>query len=305
MAGHNISPKELDPSYDFSEVPSDIEEQDIRVHDPGNDSPFTWTTKDDEGNHIFGGISKGEYNHRSKRGKVNRKHTRDAKRMRIDKTYAYLATFTLKTCSWQEMRRAVKAFVHNHATLHRFNSRKQWLKLKFEARQAEERAINHVINHVLRGKSKSKKGYAGAKLVVIGDAGKMSGLKGTSCGAPMAKIKRLAVKLSKQQEWHIRLIDERYTSKRSFCCPGAEMNSISTGHETRTTRDGKIVRCTVHGISRCTSCLKLWNRDKSAALNQWEITSQIMRTRNNKARPWWLTKGNKSPDHPLGIFQAN
>ena len=301
-------------SYDFSEVPSDIEDQDIRVHDPGNTAPFTWTTKDKEGKHVHGGISKGEYNHRSKRGKVNRKHKRDAKRTHLDKTYAYLAGFTLRTCSWHEMRRAIKAFVHNHASLHRFNSRKPWLKLKFEAKQAEQCAINHIIDRVLRGKTEKRKrlgrnqrrqarlehksfyeekGYDGAKLVVIGDGGRMSGIKGTSCGAPIAKIKRLARQRSNHEGWYIRLIDEAYTSCRSHCCQGHEMKSILTGHKTRTTRDGRTVRCTVHGISRCTSCLKLWNRDTSATLNQWDLTSEILRTRDNKARPWWLTKNMK------------
>ena len=311
MEGHSTKPSEYDPSYDFSKVPRDVREQDIRVHDPGNHDPLTWTRKDEDGENIFGGISKAEYNHRSKRGKKNRKHARDAKRTAIDKTYAYLAGFTLRTCSWPEMRSAIRAFVQNHASLHRFNSRKPWLKMQFEADQAEQRAINHVINRVLRGKGPkrkrlhrnqrrrakkkhnslySTKGYQGAKLVVVGDGGKMSGIKGTSCGAPMAKIKRLATQLSKQQDWHIRLINESYTSKRSHCCKGAEMKCILTGHKTRTTRDGRTVRATVHGISRCTSCLKLWNRDVSATLNQWDITSEIMRTRNNKARPWWLKK---------------
>ena len=308
--GHHISPKDYDPSYDFSEVPHDIKDQYIRVHDPGNKAPFTWVTKNDEGKMVHGFISKREYNHRSKRGKVNRKHARDAEnKMQI--TYAYLATFSLRTWSWPELRRAIKAFAHNHTSLHKFNSRKRWLKLKFEAKQAEQRTINHVINHVLRGKPDKRKrlwrktrrrrrkknkscytpkGYDGAKLVVIGDAGKMSGLKGTSCGAPLAKIKRLATQISKHQGWYIRVIDEAYTSKRSNCCKGAEMKCILTGHKRRTTKDGRTVRCTVHGISRCTSCLKLWNRDKSAALNQWDITSEIIRNRDKKARPWWLTK---------------
>ena len=118
----------------------------------------------------------------------------------------------------------------------------------------------------------------------------MSGIKDTSCGAPIAKIKRLATQLSRQQDWHIRLINESYTSKRSHCCKGADMKGILTGHKTRTTRDGRVIRATVHGISRCTSCLKLWNRDVSATQNQWDITSEIIRTRNNKVRPWWLKK---------------
>ena len=157
MEGHSTKSSVFNPPYDFSEVPRDIREQDVRVHDPGNSSPFTWTSKDEEGEHFFGGISKAEYNHRSKRSKKNRKHARDAERTRIDKMYAYLAGFTLRTCSWPEMRRAIKAFIHNHASLHSFNSRKPWLKMNFEADQAEQRAINHVINRVLRGKGPKRK----------------------------------------------------------------------------------------------------------------------------------------------------
>ena len=119
------------------------------------------------------------------------------------------------------------------------------------------------------------------------------GYLGTSCGAPIAKIKRLARQRSNHEGWYIRLIDEAYTSCRSHCCQGHEMKSILTGHKTRTTRDGRTVRCTVHGISRCTSCLKLWNRDTSATLNQWDLTSEILRACDNKARPWWLTKNEK------------
>ncbi len=47
------------------------------------------------------------------------------------------------------------------------------------------------------------------------------------------------------------------------------MENNLTGHKTK---DGMIVRCTVHGISRCTNCVTQWNRSCSATRNLHAVT---------------------------------
>jgi hypothetical protein len=311
MAGHKIRTKDLDPLYEFDGVPADLADHEIRALDPGNHTPFTYGTKDEDGNWKHGGISKKEYAHKTKRGKVTKKEARDRKRHRIDQVIERLSQLTLKTSSWRLLLAAVVTAAECLDSLHTFYSRKPWLKLKFEAKQAEQRAFYHVIDNVFRGKNNKKNmkkkkkkkrkkwtkttkpkpectNQPGAKLVVIGDGGRMSGIKGTTSSAPVAKIKRLAVKLARRQGWHFRTIDEAYTSKNSNCCPGFTMETILTGHKTRITKDGRIVRCTVHGISRCTNCVTLWNRDCSATRNMHAITKAKL---SNQNRPWWLNKG--------------
>lgn len=109
MKVHKISPNDYEPVYDFREVPIEIEEHDFRTHDPGNRAPFTWTSKDEEGDDVHGGLSKAPYKQQlSKRGKVNRKHTRAAKRMCIDHIHYLLFSWFYA----YELRREIQAFVH-------------------------------------------------------------------------------------------------------------------------------------------------------------------------------------------------
>ena len=225
---------------------------------------------------------------------MNRQHRKDVKTWDMTPVFEHLSNYSLRTPSYETLKEAIAAHAEAYDRLYAFNSRKSWLRWQFHAKIAEQRTIYHVINHVLRGRTKRKrknprqrakggpkyKRHEGARLVTIGDGNKMHGIRGTSSGAPMSKIQRLATRLSRHEGWYVRSIDERYTSKRSSCCQGRET--------TRVFKDG----VQVYGILACTGCGMQRDRDKSAARNQFHITTSILR---NKPRPWWLTRENKPP----------
>jgi hypothetical protein len=313
--GHKVSTQDLDPSYDFKSVLRGIQPWEIRVLDPGNNVPFTSgqvvanpiNPAEPTKNLRHGTVqfkhqvlSKGWYNKISKRNKMRRKDERDRKRYKITQVIETLAQHSLRTPHWETLKRAVRVRLDMHEKLHQHYSRKQRLKLKFEVKMAQERAINETIDF-LRGKKNPTTGETfsnPAKLVVVGDGGRMSGLRGTTCSAPMAKIKRLAVRRARVEGWHFRVINEAYTSKRSCCCAGYDMENILTAHKTYERVDGGMGRTRVHGISRCTNenCLTLWNRDKAATCNQWCIAAAAYA---GVERPWWLTCENQQNCHPM------
>jgi hypothetical protein len=326
--GHKVCTKDLDPSYDFTTVPRGIQPWEIRVLDPGTNVPFTSgqvvahpTNPAEPKKNLRHGtvqfkhqvLSKGWYNKISKRNKMKRKEERDRKRYRMDHALETLSRNSLRTPHWDALRRAIRVRLDLHDTLHRHYSRKQRLKLKFEVKMAQERAIHETIDF-LRGKKNPLTGetYSNpARLVVVGDGGRMSGLRGTTCSAPMAKIKRLAVRRARVEGWHFRVINEAYTSARSYCCAGHDMENILTAHKTHERSSGGTSRTRVHGISRCTNenCLTLWNRDKAATCNQWCIAASAYA---GVDRPWWTTKENTPPENqqncqpmPCAILYGN
>jgi hypothetical protein len=284
--GHQISTRDLDPAYDLSTV-GHVELHETRVLDPGNNSPFTsaqlpprGSELEQQGRFAHEVMSKNWYDQVSKRNKVRRRDARDRKRSTgLREAVATLSQHSIRGTRWANIQAAIRAHLEQHECLARVFSAKQRLKLLHEAKIARDRAIDLCVNFI--------RGDNSIKLAVLGDAGRMSGIKGTSSSVPLARIKRLAVRRSRAEGWHFRVVDESYTSKRSCCCWGYDMENIRTGHSPHITDDGRQVRRRVHGISRCTNgtCLTLWNRDKSAAINQWHIAISALL---GDARPWWL-----------------
>ena len=101
--------------------------------------------------------------------------------------------------------------------------------------------------------------YGKQKHIGWGGGGNNSGMKGTSPGGPIKKIRRHAKKMG----YGITIINEYNTSKSSLCCHGHRNKCMKDGHgETQKT---------VHGVSICTKCGKTWNRDVVGSSNILQI----------------------------------
>ncbi len=199
--------------------------EEIHVMDPGNHSPCTWRVKDDRGEWIHSGIGKEEYALITDRGKERGKRSQ---------SWPHRAPFPAPVTLSVVVRNSPISLEGGEQSL----LPKAMAQAHLEAKRAEQRALFHVIGNILRGKKNSKKKKdkrkkwtkqkadfedttrPGAKVVVIGDGGHTSGMKGATSSAPVAKIKRLAVKPARCQGWHFGTIRKAYTSKNSNCCPG-------------------------------------------------------------------------------------
>ena len=86
--------------------------------------------------------------------------------------------------------------------------------------------------------------------------------------------------------YKVYLVDEFRTSCRCSAC--SEHGVCSTFRECdnpRPYRDGRILR---HGLVKCSTCSRLWNRDVNAASNIWKIAQNAIR---GLARPMYLQRG--------------
>ena len=136
-----------------------------------------------------------------------------------------------------------------------FYNNRQLRKLKFEARIAEQRAIDKLVHYITWEKK---------KVLGIGDCSKTTGFKSLSPGGPIKKIKRHAVK----KGYHVSLVDEYNTSKKPACCfriENAEMKCITDKDRLNKGKSST----TVHGLRICSVCRSTWNRDFSAGINIW------------------------------------
>ncbi|CAK9034980.1 Hypothetical protein SCF082_LOCUS21098 [Durusdinium trenchii] len=255
-AAEQTCPEELDPPSDFSGIALTDRSRMVAI-DPGNTNPVTLARPIDPENtqtrFSKASLSKGWYTKQSKRSKMKRRGDRDTP----NQINRELSEHPLKTSSVESLLPAVKLRFKHHDKTHTAASKKQRLKLRFEVKQAEERAINNTINWILRGGKHT--GEREVDVVVFGDAGRMSGLKGTSVSAPMAKIKRLATRRGRVEGFQVYEVNEAYTSKRSSCCPGADTKNMVTSHKMDETADGRLVRSKVHG-SRTTPFLATLGR---------------------------------------------
>ena len=217
-----------------------------------------------------------QYGHEAGRYKINKRVANDRKRLDIDHIIALYSLCTLKTTDFENVLEAARHRFQSHDLMHQAHSQRQKLKLQFECRRRTMRANDKAVNF-LRHSPK-------VKLVVIGDAGKLYGLKGTSGPAPVKKIKRIAVKRGRNEGFVVADFNEGCTSCKSCCCHGHRTKHMPDHNPPRL--DGKQRRSDVYGILICEGCGKLWARDVNAALNIWAgAWYKIM----GYERPFWLT----------------
>lgn len=200
--------------------------------------------------------SKWRYNRESKRNKVNRKVCLLQRDVEIQACQKVLSQHTMKTTSLEAMCKAVRVRCKFYDVLYAHYSNRQFLKLKMEARMAEQKAIDTMLNWVTYGKTKA---------LGIGDGSKTTGFRGTSPGGPTKKIKRYAIKSG----YEIVLVNEWGTSKMSACCRGHEMKPMKRRVATGETEE-------IHGLRICKKCGRTWDRDVSAALNIFDAFYEEM-----------------------------
>ena len=212
-------------------------------------------------------ISNRWYERRSKRrARINR-HKSDVRRFKLNEITAALAEHYLKHVAYDAVKQAVKLRLKHQRRLHEVFSKRQRLKLKFEARIAEQKTIDRIVKR-MRGKKKMK-------LIVFGDASRMSGIRGTTMGAPNAKIKRHALSRGLNEGFAGKTEDEFRKSKMSSCCEKSEMRCMKTSHP-RNGHSGPSKTFRVNGICRCQICHMLFARDINAAINIWKCTQSSL-----------------------------
>lgn len=266
-------PADLDPTYAF---PDNIARDEFTASDPGITSPFTkcWHNSRTNEKRTKSLTSK-QYGHEAGRYKINKRVANDRKRFQVDQIIALYSLNTLKQTDLENVLQAARDRFQCHQQMHEAHSQRQKLKLQFECRRRSMRANDKAINF-LRHSPK-------VKLVVIGDAGKLYGLKGTSGPAPVKKIKRIAVKRGRNEGFVVADFNEGCTSCKSCCCAGHRTRQMPDNNPPRL--DGKQRRSNVYGILICEGCGKLWARDVNAALNIWTGAWYMLLGLN---RPFWL-----------------
>ena len=83
------------------------------------------------------------------------------------------------------------------------------------------------------------------------------------------------------------LVDEFRTSCRCSAC-GGECKTFRVCENPRPYRTGSVLR---HGLVKCKSCSRLWNRDTNAASNIWKIAVSAIR---GEERPDYLRRARVS-----------
>jgi DNA-binding Lrp family transcriptional regulator len=269
-------PQDWDPSYKFNDKlntdtskPRNFAAADIGHHN------MVCAVSPTGGMHANGtpememrNFTKKRYNHDSKRNKVNRKLAR-LKNDDVVRGYeALLSHKTLKTPVYAEVVDAVKWRCTAWDVLYERYSNKQFMKLKAEARMAENKTIDELARWITWG---------GTKPLGWGDCSMTTGFKGTSPGGPMRKIRRHMIKTG----YNVTLVKEAYTSKRAPDARGYDMKNLK-----KTNEDG--TREHVHGVLISQGTGKTWNRDFSASINIFDIyyNSQVL----GGERPWHLNK---------------
>jgi hypothetical protein len=89
--------------------------------------------------------------------------------------------------------------------------------------------------------------------------------------------------LFRKAGYGVYLVDEFRTSCRCSAC-GGECKTFRVCENPRPYRTGSVLR---HGLVKCNTCSRLWNRDTNAASNIWKIAVRAIR---GEARPDYLTR---------------
>lgn len=257
---NKVSEKSFDPKKEF-----DVDM--INVHnptlfaagDPGNHCVITAVSPTGEthknGSPMFEKrkFTKKRYNFESKRNKVNKK-MKFIQSDKILKEYRdWLSMNTMKSPHSEDIRQAVFIEIEAYGVMYKRYSNRQFLKLKMEARMAENKTMDKMIHWITWG---------GKKPLGWGNVTRTSGFKGSTSSGPVRKIRRRAVK----KGYRVYLVDEAYTSKRSCCCSCDTCNLYETigdetGYEKRK----------IHGMLICKKCGSTWDRDFSAGINIFDI----------------------------------
>lgn len=254
-----IMESDWDPGYNFENVNNkDISNPcNFAASDVGHHNIFTSVSP--TGDTDINGVpfmekrnySKKRYVHEAKRRKVLERIKILQRHKGVRALEAQLSERSLKTTDFGDLREAILLRCEVYDAIYGHYHNRQLLKLKAEARIAEKRAIDRMLNWVTYGKKKP---------LGLGDCSKTNGFKGTSPGGPTKRIKRHAIKSG----YEIISVDEFRTSKMSSCCRGFTMRPMRGFNK-------KGVFGDLHGVRICNKCGKTWDRDFSAAINIFDV----------------------------------
>ena len=90
--------------------------------------------------------------------------------------------------------------------------------------------------------------------------------------------------LFRKAGYKVYLVDEFRTSKKCSACEIGVCSKFRWIDNPRPYRDGRIL---CHGLVKCNTCARLWNRDRNAASNIWKIARNAI---NGQDRPTYLQR---------------
>ena len=93
--------------------------------------------------------------------------------------------------------------------------------------------------------------------------------------------------LFRKAGYEVYLVDEFRTSCRCSACHG-ECKTFRECDNPRPFRSGRILR---HGLVKCKTCSRLWNRDTNASSNIWKVAMSAIR---GEERPEYLQRARGS-----------
>ena len=273
---------DMDPTYVMKDVNMMIVgAHEVQAIDPGNATPYFAARLNPEGStkkYKFTKISKKWYNKRSNRDRVKKRSERMMKKYQLNEIWELYGSLPIKGPEFAMVCLGVKERIFYHLDVHDSMSTTQSLRIKFTAKCKERKAMNEVLNILLED---------GVKLLAFGDGSKLHGIRGTSCGVPNKRIKRLAIQRGKQEGFWVKDVDEHCTSCNSHCCHGHAMKKMLDGNKLITRSDGSTFRSSNHGLLICQGCNKVWSRDANGSIN---ILSAAVNVLFNQERPDWLRK---------------
>jgi transposase len=100
--------------------------------------------------------------------------------------------------------------------------------------------------------------------------------------------------LFRKAGYEVYLVDEFRTSCRCSACSG-ECEKFRICKNPRPNRSGNILR---HGLIKCKTCSRLWNRDTNAASNIWKIAMSAIR---GEERPEYLQRARGSSSGTINV----
>ena len=157
-------------------------------------------------------------------------------------------------------------------------------KLRFNSWINSRRSEDLFLN-----KFRKTYGSEDGVIVTIGD---WEQKRNISFGKEPTKGKSLR-DLFRRHGYTVLLVDERLTSKRCWKCEGDNEYKFQTRQDPRPWMKGKTQK--VWGLSRCTKCEVVHNRDMNAVKNLGKIVNAI---RHGLERPRYLTRKNQCNANP-------